>query len=174
MMEQPRLPIYLLLDTSASMAGEPLEAAKQGIKALLAELRQDVQTRDDGWISMLAFDTLSRQILPLMPLMQADVPKLRAGGVSSLKGAIALLEQCLSNDLTPADSKPIVFLLTDGNWLESVEELKCAVQKCPIHLIICAAGARADLEPIKQLSDDILLLNNLTLGSFSQYCIWST
>ena len=34
-----RLPVYLLLDCSGSMSGEPIEAVKQGIKALLSELK---------------------------------------------------------------------------------------------------------------------------------------
>lgn len=173
MTEEPRLPIYLLLDTSASMAGELLEAVKQGLKALLSELKQDAQTRQEGWISMIAFDTIARQILPLEPIMQAGVPALKAGGVSSLKGALHLLGKCLQNDLKPQDSKPIVFLLTDGCWLEPVAELKSELQKLDCLLVICAAGARAELKAIEQLGSEILLLNNLTLGSFSQYCVWS-
>lgn len=33
-----RLPVYLLLDCSGSMMGEPIEAVRQGVKALLSEL----------------------------------------------------------------------------------------------------------------------------------------
>ena len=172
-MEQPRLPIYVLLDTSASMAGEPLEAVKQGLKALLAELREDAQTREDGYISMIAFDTISRQILPLRPLRQAYLPALRAGGVSSLRGALRLLAHCLQNDGQPSDSRPVVFILTDGCWLESTEELKEAFDALEATVIICAAGARSDLEAMRRLSQEVLLLNNLTIGSFSQYCVWS-
>ena len=38
-----RLPVYLLLDCSGSMSGEPIEAVKQGIKALLSELENDAE-----------------------------------------------------------------------------------------------------------------------------------
>ena len=38
-----RLPVYLLLDCSGSMTGEPIEAVRQGVKALLSELRGDPQ-----------------------------------------------------------------------------------------------------------------------------------
>lgn len=36
-----RLPVYLLLDTSGSMYGEPIEAVKNGVQVLVSTLRQD-------------------------------------------------------------------------------------------------------------------------------------
>ena len=33
-----RLPVYLLLDCSGSMMGDPIEAVRQGVKALLLDL----------------------------------------------------------------------------------------------------------------------------------------
>jgi hypothetical protein len=35
------LPIYILLDTSGSMRGEPIEAVKTGLRALLSSLSRD-------------------------------------------------------------------------------------------------------------------------------------
>ena len=34
-----RLPVYLLLDCSGSMTGEPIESVRQGIKMLVNELK---------------------------------------------------------------------------------------------------------------------------------------
>lgn len=169
----PRLPIYLLLDTSASMAGEPLEAVKQGVKACVAELKQDPQVSSDGVISMIEFDTISRQILPLTSIRQMILPNLKAGGVSALIPALNLLARCIQNDLNDKDGKPIVFLFTDGRWLEPVGELASVLQRHQIGLIVCAAGARADQQNIRMLRQEMLLLNSLTVGSFSQYCIWA-
>ena len=36
-----RLPVYLLLDTSGSMSGEPIEAVKNGVQVLHSTLRKD-------------------------------------------------------------------------------------------------------------------------------------
>ena len=36
-----RLPVYLVLDCSGSMAGEPIEAVRSGVKTLLGDLRGD-------------------------------------------------------------------------------------------------------------------------------------
>ena len=46
-----RLPVYLLLDCSGSMSGEPIEAVKQGIKALLTELKGDPQALETACLS---------------------------------------------------------------------------------------------------------------------------
>ena len=36
-----RLPVYLLIDTSGSMRGEPIESVKVGLEAMVSSLRQD-------------------------------------------------------------------------------------------------------------------------------------
>ena len=36
-----RLPVYLLLDTSGSMMGEPIAAVETGVQTLVSALRQD-------------------------------------------------------------------------------------------------------------------------------------
>jgi uncharacterized protein YegL len=38
-----RLPVYLLLDTSGSMTGEPIEAVKNGVQVMISSLRQNPQ-----------------------------------------------------------------------------------------------------------------------------------
>ena len=48
-----RLPVYLLLDCSGSMSGEPIEAVKQGIKALLTELKGDPQALETAQAAQL-------------------------------------------------------------------------------------------------------------------------
>jgi len=45
-----RLPIYILIDCSGSMCGEPIEACRQGLKALLADLRSDPQALETAYL----------------------------------------------------------------------------------------------------------------------------
>ena len=52
-----RLPVYLLLDCSGSMSGEPIEAVKQGIKALLTELKGDPQALETACLSVITFNS---------------------------------------------------------------------------------------------------------------------
>ena len=51
-----RLPVYLLLDTSGSMHGEPIEAVKNGMQILLSTLRQDPYALETAYLSLIAFD----------------------------------------------------------------------------------------------------------------------
>ena len=41
-----KLPVYLILDTSGSMHGEPIEAVKNGVQVLVSTLRQDPYALD--------------------------------------------------------------------------------------------------------------------------------
>ena len=42
---QPRCPVVLLLDTSESMAGEPIAELQQGLLQFISEMRSDVKCR---------------------------------------------------------------------------------------------------------------------------------
>ena len=46
-----KLPVYLLLDTSGSMYGEPIEAVKNGVQVLVSTLRQDPYALETAWPS---------------------------------------------------------------------------------------------------------------------------
>ena len=48
-----RLPVYLLLDTSGSMYGEPIEAVKNGVQTLISTLRSDPYALETAYISII-------------------------------------------------------------------------------------------------------------------------
>ena len=56
-----RLPVYILLDTSGSMHGEPIEAVKNGMQILLSTLRQDPYALETAYLSLIAFDSHAKQ-----------------------------------------------------------------------------------------------------------------
>ncbi len=63
-----RLPVYLLLDTSGSMNGEPIEAVKNGVQVMISSLRQNPQEIETDFISVITFDSSARKIIPLTDL----------------------------------------------------------------------------------------------------------
>ena len=60
--EMRRLPVYLLLDTSGSMSGEPIEAVN-GVQILVSTLRQDPYALETAYLSVIAFDSSANKLL---------------------------------------------------------------------------------------------------------------
>src|SRR5579872_5263886 len=60
-----RLPIYLLVDTSHSMTGPPIEAVNNGLQEFAAVLRSDNHAVESAYISVITFHDTAQQIVPL-------------------------------------------------------------------------------------------------------------
>ena len=170
-----RLPVYLLLDCSGSMSGEPIEAVKQGIKALLTELKGDPQALETACLSVITFNSTARQISPLTELMLFKEPELTAGGATALH----VLADCIRTEVRTStatqkgDWKPLVFLLTDGaptdNLDEGIEALKSVSTG---NIIACAAGANANTNTLRKITNNVLMMNNLTAGDLAAFFAW--
>ena len=63
-----RLPVYILIDTSGSMKGEPIESVKVGLSDMIASLRLDPYALETPCISIITFNSNVNQILPLTDL----------------------------------------------------------------------------------------------------------
>ncbi|RKZ73253.1 MAG: tellurium resistance protein TerY, partial [Gammaproteobacteria bacterium] len=50
-----RLPVYLLLDCSASMTGQAIEQVRQGLRALLDDLSTEPMAIETVYLSVITF-----------------------------------------------------------------------------------------------------------------------
>ena len=57
------LPVYILIDTSGSMKGEPIESVKVGLADMIATLRQDPYALETVCISIITFNNEVKQML---------------------------------------------------------------------------------------------------------------
>ena len=174
-----RLPVYLLLDCSGSMAGEPIEAVKQGIKTLISELKGDPQALETAFLSIITFDSSARQISPLTELMLFKEPQIQAGGATALGGALKVLSECIRNEVQTTtatqkgDWKPLVFLMTDGAPTDNLDEGIDAIKTVSTgNIIACGAGANANANTLKKITNNVLMMNNLTAGDMAQFFAW--
>lgn len=174
-----RLPVYLLLDTSGPMTGEPIEAVKNGVQMMVHSLRQNPQAIETAFVSIITFDSEAKQLIPLTDLASFQTVDLKAAGTTALGAALSLLADKLENEVTKTtleqkgDWKPIVFIMTDGvptdDWQAGFQKLK-AVKKGLI--VGCAAGNNADDKVLKEIADQVVRLSNTDADSIGKFFQW--
>ena len=158
-----RLPIYLLLDVSGSMCGAPIEAVNNGLKDLEAALKSDPHALESAYVSIIAFESDARQIMPLTEAGQFRAPILDASGGTSLGKALSYLGQCLDREVHPksathpGDWKPLIFLMTDGeptdDWQGPSLDFKRRKAYRPANLIAIGCGPHVNTSTLRQLTE---------------------
>lgn len=174
-----RLPVYLLLDTSGSMSGEPIEAVKNGVQVLVSTLRQDPYALETACISVITFESNAQQLVPLTDLSSFQQPTLTAGGGTSLGAGLKLLAECIDREVaksTPeikGDWKPLVFLMTDGGPTDQWQNGLAEFQKRKVGIVVaCAAGSAADTNVLKQITDVVVQLDTADSATIKAFFKW--
>lgn len=176
-----RLPVYLLLDTSGSMNGEPIEAVKNGVQIMINSLRQNPQAIETAFISIITFDSSARQVVPLTDLASFQMVDIKATGTTALGEALQLVSNCIDHEVAKTttekkgDWKPLVFIMTDGiptdSWQSGLAAFK---QRKVAYTIACAAGSGADTAVLKQITDNVLSLDTADSQSIARFFAWVT
>ena len=115
-----RLPVYLLLDTSGSMSGEPIEAVKNGVQILVSTLRQDPYALETAYLSVITFDSTAKQVVPLTELANFQTPNISASGTTALGDGLGLLADSIEKEVgkttaeIKGDWKPLGFAFNVG------------------------------------------------------------
>ena len=176
-----RLPVYLLLDTSGSMSGEPIEAVKNGVQIMISSLRQNPQAIETAFLSVITFDSTAQQIIPLTDLASFQMVDIKATGVTALGEALKLVAHKIDNEVQKTtteqkgDWKPLVFIMTDGiptdDWQSGLNEFK---KSKVAFTVACAAGSGADANILKQITDNVVSLDTADSASIGKFFQWVT
>ncbi|WP_300939114.1 vWA domain-containing protein [Bacteroides acidifaciens] len=178
-----RLLVYLLIDTSGSMKGEPIESVKVGIESMIATLRQDPYALETVNISIITYDREVKVILPLTPLEDLQLPNITTPDSGPTHTGAALEQLChqveqevsLSTPERKGDWMPLLFIMTDGHpsdimvYNKIIPEVK---KKKFASIIACAAGMKARIEPLKLLTDQVYSLDTMDSSSFKTFFKW--
>lgn len=174
-----RLPVYLLLDTSGSMTGEPIEAVKNGVQMLIAALRQDPYALETAFISVITFDSDARQLVPLTELSLFQMPDIQAQATTSLGAALRLCGEKIDQEVqkttmeVKGDWKPLVFIMTDG---EPTDDLQAGLREFQARktgiVVACAAGGHANTQTLKAITDTVVQLDTADSSTIKAFFKW--
>lgn len=178
-----KLPVYLLIDTSGSMKGEPIESVKVGLEAMLSSLRSDPYALETVSISIITYDKDVKQLLPLTPLDKMQMPDISTpeSGPTHTGQALHMLCEKVDKEVNrgskeeKGDWMPLLFIMTDGKpsdiklYKEMIPEVK---KRSFGGIIACAAGMKADTEPLKLLTDRVYSLDTIDSTAFKQFFKW--
>ncbi len=174
-----RLPVYLLLDTSGSMFGEPIEAVKNGVQVLVSTLRQDPYALETAYLSIITFDSTAQQVTPLTELSAFQQPNLTASGCTALGEALSLLTKKADQEVTKTtmekkgDWKPLVFIMTDGEPTDDLNKGIADFKKGKWGMVVaCAAGSGANTDTLKKITECVVQLDTADSATIKAFFKW--
>lgn len=117
---EPRCPCVLLLDTSGSMEGPPLNALNEGMRAFKHDLMRDTLASRRVELAVMTFDDTVNLVQNFVTADRFEPPTFTAGGHTCMGTAIlqaltlvkARKESYRKNGITYY--RPWIFMITDG------------------------------------------------------------
>jgi uncharacterized protein YegL len=175
-----RCPVILLLDTSSSMAGQPIQELNRGIRVFKEDILRDTRASLSVEVAIVAFGPV-RLIQDFVTIDQFDPPQLAGDGFTPMGEAIEYTLNLLEKRKETYKSngiqyyRPWIFLITDGaptdSWQNAAQRLRAgeAAQK----FCFFAIGVEGvDLRTLSQIAPPDrppALLNGL---DFSSLFVW--
>lgn len=133
---EPRCPCVLLLDTSGSMQGEPLDAMLAGLEAFRFDLAVDPLAARRVEVAVVAFDNRIQVVQDFVSPDRFEIPFLNAEGMThvgaAIEKALDMVEERKARyrAYDVAYYRPWIFLVTDGEPQgESPDDVDRAVRR---------------------------------------------
>ncbi|MSP12462.1 MAG: VWA domain-containing protein [Chloroflexi bacterium] len=152
--------VYLVVDTSGSMAGEKLRNAQDGLKGFLDQIKGDTEH-----IGLIRFSTRPEELVPLREIglnrrdLQVFIDTLQANGETALLDGVSLAYDRLQAQNDPTRINAIV-VMTDGRENASKITLSRLQQhigntngkQVPVVIFCIAYGKDADYKTLNALA----------------------
>ncbi|HEY63124.1 MAG TPA: VWA domain-containing protein [Caldilineae bacterium] len=153
--------VFLVVDTSGSMAGEKLEAAQQALRIFLDQIKGDLER-----VGMIEFNSQITHIEPLAELgenreiLMQRIDQLEASGNTALLDAVRAAYVRLRR-LNDTERINAIVVMTDGKENASDTNLEVLVREIrtdneegpPVVIFAIAYGEDADYDVLKALAE---------------------
>lgn len=130
---QGHLACALLLDTSGSMAGAPIQKLNEGLRLFKENVSKDPMARDRVDVALVTFDSSVQVLQDFVPVTKMDTPMLTPGGRTMMaEGVLKALElvqtrTSLYQAMGTPYHNPWIFMITDGASMSEEEAMQNAV-----------------------------------------------
>jgi uncharacterized protein YegL len=160
----PRVACALLLDTSASMGGEPIAQLNKGYEALREALGEDPLARKRTEIAVVTFGGSEQLAVPFTEGRDLEPKSFHANGATPMGAALELgLDQLIARKQSYKDAgleyyRPWLFVITDGAPTDGSRFTAAAARvretEAKKGVAVFAVGVEgADMGTLAQLSD---------------------
>ena len=132
---EPHLACALLLDTSGSMQGKPIESLIEGINRFKNSVLKDPIARKRVDVALITFASEVNVISDFKPIDQMPTPQLKAFGYTymaeGIQKAIDLVKERtkMYQALGTPCHKPWIFMITDGESTSTKIDMKMAAER---------------------------------------------
>ena len=179
-----RLPVYIVIDCSHSMRGEPIDTVRSGLQRMVDDLCSDPFALETVWLSVITFATGAEQVLPLTEIMDARIPELAAKGRTEMGAGLRLLTECIDSEVRRAsetekgDWKPIAFLLSDGGpsdaWITPAKEIHARHDAGRMTMIAVGFGPNVHVDKLKRVTPTVIASDSAEPQAFAKFLQWAS
>ncbi len=174
----PRCACLLLLDTSQSMAGAPIQALNAGLQTFQTDIQEDGLARQRVEIAIVTFGGVVTQVQGFTTAQNFVAPTLTANGGTPMGQAIAEGLQMLKSRKREYKEhgvpyyQPWVFMITDGaptdEWKHAADLVHAETASKGLSFFAVAVD-NADVNILKQITERVLKLDGI---SFRELFLW--
>jgi len=140
-------------------------------------LRKDPHALEQAFISLITFESTANQLIPLIEVSKFQVPSLSAGGGTGMGAALSLLAKCVEKEVVKGtveqkgDWKPLVFIMTDGEPTDKIDQGLEDFKKISWGIVVaCAAGAHANTAVLQKIAgENVLRLDTADSNSIAAF-----
>lgn len=176
-----RVPICLVLDTSGSMAGEPIKELNEGIKLFFTSILKDDIAQWSAEICIVEFNSSPKKVLDFDSIQRQFPPSFTADGSTAMGEAVNCALDLLDERKKEYQKvgvdyyQPWMVLMTDGmptDDPQAASKRACElVNKRKLTVFPIAIGKDADIDTLKKFSPkrNPLRLKGLNFRQFFEW-----